>query len=832
MPVGFNSPARNFFLLGSSGSTLVSNFFKTLDLSAGNNDGYSVSGVKYNTPDQKIILSGFADNQSNDRIGWLEKRSDAGVQEWGVEIQSSNVDTTLLALEIDANDNLIVAGKSGNAPWIAKYSNGGVIDWQATTFSGDLQYEGITSDANGTYYACGSTTSSPAQAFVEKFDASGNPGWGKSAFMLGRNVVLSKIDNNSRGEVVAVGYLEDDTRIKGYIVKIDTNTGEVLWDRTLQTSKVGYPGIRMCRCYDVYIDSNDQIYVVGTVFSTPDDSSGFIIKYTAEGNIIWQRETPDGDGFEYRNVESDGETEQTIVFGTYKDGVNKGGLLSKYSKSGDLVWRRTIFSSYNNSGVFNNPQLDATPSFYYVAFQDESFTLAGDPFGYTYGRISSSGNGLGAFEYDDSVGETMTYEVLTVQDKIGRLSDGSVRQDVSDLITYPFNGTKILFDDLATQVANKKRQMDSAGSFEYSGSPAIRPADFQELNLLGGVGITSETVSTSVSSVDISGTTMNNPLWTSTSGLTGTLQISLSGGTTDALTSFVNNAVSGDSVSGSDLWNYSSVTVTLTSSFTEVSTDVWEASSTSSSNPGSDFGLDYYEISTDVVPSAPYPLTLYFPYTASVTTTTWGDQSGKGNSGTVNGATHNAAGYWEFDGVDDDITTGVTHNPSEPFSFTFWFNLDTIKEWHNLVDLFVGGGTDRNFQLFVEGNGDYRIFWGNDSTGSHAITSPSTVASTWYFGAFTCNGSTGTLYRYGNGTLDSVAATIGSGTYATRPLVLGRRGDSSASGFVDGNIGEFQFYKRELTAAQVFQNYNATREKYTGVPASTDPGLTSTRTPA
>jgi len=47
-----------------------------------------------------------------------------------------------------------------------------------------------------------------------------------------------------------------------------------------------------------------------------------------------------------------------------------------------------------------------------------------------------------------------------------------------------------------------------------------------------------------------------------------------------------------------------------------------------------------------------------------------------------------------------------------------------------------------------------------------------------------------------------------------------------------GDIGEVRIYPRALTAAQVFQNYNATREKYTGVPASTDPGLTSTRTPA
>ena len=46
-----------------------------------------------------------------------------------------------------------------------------------------------------------------------------------------------------------------------------------------------------------------------------------------------------------------------------------------------------------------------------------------------------------------------------------------------------------------------------------------------------------------------------------------------------------------------------------------------------------------------------------------------------------------------------------------------------------------------------------------------------------------------------------------------RPVVLGRRGDSSANGFVDGKIGEFQFYNRELTM-EVLQNYNAKKSKY------------------
>ena len=485
MSIGFSSAARNLFLLGSSGEQVVTNFFKTIDQSAGTDGVYLPDEIKYNFVDQKFVLAGSAEDSNSKGFGWFEKRDQAGTADFENRIEStqSGINTTLRAMELDSNDNLIVVGKTGDVPWIAKYSNGGVIDWQATTNSGDVEYTGVTSAVDTVtnlvnYYACGTTpTSGEAQAFVEKFDVSGNPGWGKSAFMLGRDVVLNRIAANARGEVVAVGYLEDNIYNKGYIIKIDTNTGEVLWDRTLSPDWQG----DMLNCSDVYIDSNDQIYV--TVNGT---FVGYLIKYTAEGNMIWQKTTDDPSStITFDQVKSDGETEQTVVFGTYDDGSGDvRGVLSKYSKDGSLVWRRTLLSTYNNSDYFSNVCLDADPSFYYLLFVDDVIDgFSGTPDRYTFGKVSSSGNGLGAFSYSPDAFDTLDYIILSIGDKIGRLSDGSVRQDTSDLITYPFNANKILFDDLATQVSNKKRQMDSADSFEYSGSPAIRPPDFAEFSL-------------------------------------------------------------------------------------------------------------------------------------------------------------------------------------------------------------------------------------------------------------------------------------------------------------------------------------------------------------
>ena len=507
MPVSFNSPARNLFLLGSSGGTVVTNFFKTI-LDSSTDGVFSTKEISYNYSEQNYILSGSASDSNSVEFGWIEKRDyDAETDpnnptssvSFATKIQSTTSSNLILNdIELDSNNNIIACGITGSTPWVIKYSNAGVVDWQSTSNSGDVEYKNITSDSNNEYYASGNTTTSNSTTFIEKFDVDGSPLWGKSAAVLGRDIQLNGIAVNDRSEVVSVGWLEDDSRTKGYIVKVDTSSGTVLWDKTLVSSERSGLIYTSTVCEDVFIDTQDNIYVVGKLYNANDSSTkSFIIKLSPEGNIVWQKETDEN--IEYYRVKADGDTGQVVTFGRYYDSVgnDQGGLITKYTRGGDISWRRTIFSSYNGSDFFGSDTvngggvaLDADASFYYVLYtDDEKDGLNGTPTSYTFGKVSTSGNGLGGFEYDDGESETVYYDILNVTERIGRLSDGSVRNDTSDLITYPFSATKIAFDDFATPVANKKRQMDSADSFEYSGSPAIRVADFQELNLLGDADI-------------------------------------------------------------------------------------------------------------------------------------------------------------------------------------------------------------------------------------------------------------------------------------------------------------------------------------------------------
>lgn len=471
MPVGFNSPARNLFLLGSTGAQVVTNFFQRIDQSAGTDGVYLPDEIKYNVPDQKFLLAGSNQTSASKGKGWFEKRTAAGSRDWSVEVTStlSNTNTTLTSLEIDSLNNLIVCGKTGIVPWIAKYTNDGEISWQITSNTSDINYTGIAVDSNNNIYACGSDSGIPPfvgpLAFIEKIGSTGTYSWGKSSSTTAGSISLVKCDANNRGEVVAVGKIEDTIKDKGYIAKVNTATGDLLWDRTIEDPRLATSSSYwQTECTDVYIDSKEQIYVVGTIRDTIGNlSKGFLIKYSPEGNIVWQKETKLDRNFEFYAVKSDGETQQTIVLGRFTHSNDDFLFLNKYSQDGTLLWTRTLYSSLDQT--ISNVSLDADTSFYYLLFTDETTNLvSGEPDTYTFGKVSTSGNGFGAFQYS-SGGINYNYAILNITDNVGRLTDGSVRNDASDFITYPFEANKILFDDLATQVANKKVQVDEAGTY-------------------------------------------------------------------------------------------------------------------------------------------------------------------------------------------------------------------------------------------------------------------------------------------------------------------------------------------------------------------------------
>ena len=949
MPVGFSSAARNLFLLGSSGGDVVTNFYKTITDST--SDGsFVVDEIKYDYDDDSYTIGGTAQNSNSVKFGWIEERAENGTLDWSTRvIGTSNQNTTLRAF--DCNSNYLVAvGKAGDFPWIARYSDvNGNVAWQSSSFSADVEYTGVAIDPLGNSYVAGSSFTS---GFIEKYDSTGNPGWGKVADMPGRQVVIKKLDVSSKTGVVGVGFLEDDSRDKGYLIKLNPSTGDVEWDRTISSNAVGAVTFLRVVPNSVHVDSQNFIYVVGTLTDDDTIKRGFIIKYSPEGNMLWQKEVTGG-VTEYHDIKVDGVTGQCIVIGREEltNPTVERLTLSKYSKSGELLWRRSATSSFNSSfnlGYSDSTgiALDADPSFYYVVYNDEAFNgLTGDPDRYTYGKISSSGNGLGTFQYDDGTGQTVDYEIVTsTPDVIGKLTDGSVRNDTSDFISYPYNATKLMFDDLATPITNKRRQMDSGGSFQYSGSPAIRPTDFQELNLLGDTGFDTETsfvagagrgtlisdtpavelrgdeYSGSGNWLDQSGSNnatpqngavynsgdfgyfefpnsnsylqLSSPVLTTPTSLSVELWVKITDTTVDSI--LLSNRDSNTdgfeaTFDSTSKWTFQMNGVVSTINSATVNQDQWyhvvfhyDGSLVKTFVDGVQIqnlsaGVQTFDVTTaSTIGAVSYQtssvqnsfeigeLRVYnnkaltqaeaeTNYNASktkyegggtstITTDKVKDQSGKGNDGVVNGATHNAAGYWEF------ATTGSspkfeghyievdydTNLIATGFTLDFWFNgIDTrpgqVAQFI-ATQGFMGGASDNDTAWRIERNNSQAgtiEFNVNNGSGfnQNELISTNFPDGTWHHCVCTFNNGTMTIYKNG---VQDVQSTSYSGT-ATHPAVdhvirIGSRYDAAPYAY-NGSIGEFRIYPRALTAAAVFQNYNATRYKYDGIAPNTSPKI-------
>jgi len=192
---------------------------------------------------------------------------------------------------------------------------------------------------------------------------------------------------------------------------------------------------------------------------------------------------------------------------------------------------------------------------------------------------------------------------------------------------------------------------------------------------------------------------------------------------------------------------------------------------------------------------------------------TWSDLSGNSNSGTLtNGPTFNSDnnGSIVFDGSDDVVS--ISDSSSIDVTPTV-----TISSWINPSGF--GGG---NFGRIIDSQDSYNFFLDNTtSTGTNAIRywpntgdalSVNNVVTLNEWANFTVVHSGSNVVIYKNG------ISIGtSGSFSTLPstsstILIGNR-DDNARGF-EGKISQVLVYDTALTAAEVLQNYNATKGRY------------------
>ena len=213
---------------------------------------------------------------------------------------------------------------------------------------------------------------------------------------------------------------------------------------------------------------------------------------------------------------------------------------------------------------------------------------------------------------------------------------------------------------------------------------------------------------------------------------------------------------------------------------------------------------------------------------SSYTTGTWSDETGNGNNATINGATWQATdgGIFDLDGINDTIS--IPHNSSLSLSTTqqrtiqVWVKFDSLPAL-NTQGQPVFGKLSSSFSfdgywggLYSNGGNTRVVTNGTSIQKTTDSTSTPISINTWYLYTFISQiTSTSNTTKVYINTTEVSSNAHGSDTYTeSNTLYLGFIGIGVSSPYLDGKIGACYFYTKGLSAAEVTQNFNATKSKY------------------
>jgi len=220
----------------------------------------------------------------------------------------------------------------------------------------------------------------------------------------------------------------------------------------------------------------------------------------------------------------------------------------------------------------------------------------------------------------------------------------------------------------------------------------------------------------------------------------------------------------------------------------------------------------------------------------------WLDISGNENNGNFinelgTGTSHyrvgdvilpNSARYLDFDGSDDYVDCGSIGSMTA-FTVELWINPDAVQDYQNPIDCnYSYNGTTGNIGPRLELRTGASPNWiisgdtGNNNAYYYIVArsgAPST--GTWYHAVLTYDGSGNTsgVKSYWDGSLVTSGLTNVNTPSAVwvntmNNVELGHGFHLGSSRHFNGKIGSAKIYTQELTAAEVLENYNSTKSRF------------------
>jgi hypothetical protein len=354
----------------------------------------------------------------------------------------------------DANGNTFVCGyfespsitfgsytltnAGGRDIFLVKYDASGNVLWakSAGGTEDDRGYS-VATDANGNCFVTGFfysssitfgsytlTNAGGSDIFLVKYDASGNVLWAKSAGGTEDDRGYS-VATDASGNCYVTGSFHSSSITFGsytltnagyldmFLVKYDAN-GNVIWAKSAG-------GTGDDDGNSVATDANGNCFVTGS-FDSPSITFGsytltnanagnmdmFLVKYDANGNVLWAKSAGGTDDDEGNSVATDangncfvtgGFWSLSITFGSYTltnaNAVNMDMFLVKYDANGNVIWAKSAGGTDDDEG--NSVATDANGN----CFVTGSFESSSITFG-SYTLTNAGNNDIFLVKYDAS----------------------------------------------------------------------------------------------------------------------------------------------------------------------------------------------------------------------------------------------------------------------------------------------------------------------------------------------------------------------------------------------------------------------------------------------
>ena len=306
-------------------------------------------GLTVDSADNAYVLGQPRNATNGNRDFLLVKYDSTNAISWQRELGGS-ADEFGRSLGVDSSDNIYAFGRTSSEGegqtdfLLAKYNSSGTIQWQRILGNGpDNLGESVAIDSSNNVYILGT---SQGVMILAKYNSSGTIQWQKNFADDGGDHVAYSVAIDSSDNAYIFGWTDTSgAGLRDFALIKFNSSGSLQWQRTLGGSSQDMG-------QSVFIDSSDNIYVVGITMSVGAGGTDFLLaKYNSSGTIQWQR-ILGGSGNEWGYAVTADSVGNVYITG-YTDSEGEGltdTLIAKYNSSGTIQWQRVLGGSQFDRG--------------------------------------------------------------------------------------------------------------------------------------------------------------------------------------------------------------------------------------------------------------------------------------------------------------------------------------------------------------------------------------------------------------------------------------------------------------------------------------------------